>query len=75
MTKWVIDRIEEDFAVLENIKSRESLLYSTDNLPPGIKEGSALIFNGQHFLPDTSEEAAARSRRIQEKMERLKRKK
>ena len=71
---WIIDRIEEDLAVLENTESREIIFHPINKLPKGAKDGDAFIQEGQSFLPDTSEETAARSRRIREKFLRLKKK-
>jgi hypothetical protein len=94
MNKWVVDRIEEGMAVLENTESRESIVCPAADLPEGVKEGGSLIQKQGRkmsnaagkgllqtercseavFIPDTSEETAARSRRIREKMDRLKKK-
>lgn len=75
MNKWVIDRFEEDFVVLENIKSLEVIELPRGSLPEDVREGMALIQDKGQFLLDLSEEAAARSHRIREKFNRLKRKK
>ena len=74
-TKWVIDRIEEDLAVIENISTLESVVWAVADLPEGAREGSALVreeAGATGFLLDTSDEAKERSRRIREKFERLK---
>ena len=70
---WVIDRFEENLAVLENTESLEHIVCPVEDLPKGVKEGSVLYKEGERFLQD-SEETAVRSRRIREKMERLKKK-
>lgn len=68
---WVVDRFEENMAVLEDTESLESIICLIADLPKGLREGDVLIRDGVHFLLD-SEETAVRSRRIREKMERLK---
>ena len=68
--KWIIDRIEEGLAVLEY--GFDSIICPITNLPEGVREGSVLIKDGMNFLLDASEETAARSHRIREKFERLK---
>ena len=70
---WIVDRIEEDLAVLENTESREIVYHPIINLPEGTKDGDAFIKKAQHFEADTSEETAARSQRIREKFSKLKR--
>lgn len=55
MTKFIVDRIENGFAVLE----RENLSHENvplADLPSGTKEGSVLLFdNGAYFLDSYSE--------------------
>ena len=72
MTRWVIDRIEEGVAVLENTNNLENLLRPLAELPKGVQEGSALVCEAGSFFLDTSDEAVMRSRRIREKFDRLK---
>ena len=74
MNRWIVDRIEEGLAVLENIANLESIVCPVADLPKGIQEGDPLIKEGSSFLLDSSEEAAARSSRMKEKFERLKKK-
>jgi len=70
---WVVDRFEENMVVLEDVESLENIICSVADLPKGLREGDVLIRDGVHFRLD-SEETAVRSRRIREKMERLKKK-
>ena len=68
---WVVDRFEENMVILEDVESLECIVCTVADLPKGLREGDVLIRDGVHFLLD-SEETAVRSRRIREKMERLK---
>ncbi|MBE6773475.1 MAG: DUF3006 domain-containing protein [Ruminococcaceae bacterium] len=61
--KLTVDRIEEDFAVLEKEDmSHESIPVSL--LPAGTKEGSVLTFDGTTYTLDPDAEAEARARII-----------
>ena len=66
MTKWVVDRFEEDFAVMENTENLSIIAYPVACLPEGTKEGSVLK------LVLEEAETLTRSKRIEEKFERLK---
>jgi len=70
---WVIDRFEENLAVLEDTTTLENIICPMMDLPSGVREGDTLIKKGSQFILDL-EETVARSRRIREKMERLKKK-
>ena len=70
---WVIDRFEENLAVLENTESLKSIVCPIADLPDGVREGDTLTLKGTQFLLNP-EETDNRSRRIREKMERLKKK-
>ena len=72
MPRWIIDRIENGIAVLESVEGANTIYHPVTDLPNSAREGMALINDGQVFLPDESEEAYTRSRRIKEKFERLK---
>jgi len=67
---YIIDRFEEDAAVLENSETLGQIITARDLLPEGAKEGDALREeNGGWFLcPDETE---ARKARIKIKMNRL----
>ena len=75
---WIIDRFEDGLAVIENTEDFEIIICPVKDLPAGVTEGTALIKalikDKTAFSLDTSEEAAARSRRISEKFDRLKKK-
>jgi len=74
MNRWVIDRIEEGMAVLENIESMKTVVLPAADLPLGIHEGSTLTLVGRIFVLTEDEGVSDRSLRIREKMERLKKK-
>ena len=71
---WIVDRFEEELAVLEDSENLKSMICSVSDLPYGVKEGDSFIKKGDRFLPDLSREAAIRRWRINEKFERLKKK-
>ena len=73
MSRWVVDRIEEDMAVLEDIDLYRSVTLPLAGLPRGIREGDVIGKDGPFFWID-AEETTARSRRIKEKFNRLKKK-
>jgi len=68
---WVIDRIEEGIAVLENTDSREILELPRTDLPKGCREGHVLKKEGDCFYADP-EGTANRVKNIQNKFDRLK---
>lgn len=71
---WVIDRIEDGIAVLENAETGETLERPKKELPKGAKEGQVLTDGGVDggALTIDREETAARAARIRERFERLK---
>lgn len=69
--KFVVDRIENDIAVLENIKNKEIINISLKLLPKNLKEGDVLKFNNNKYFLDNNEKQA-RLNRIREKMKMLK---
>ena len=71
--KFAVDRIEGDYAILENIETgekREELL----TFLPIVKEKDILIFEDNLYKKDDAERQR-RMEEIREKLERLKRKK
>jgi hypothetical protein len=72
--QWVIDRIEDGVAVLENTETGEESERPKKELPKGAKEGQVLTDDGVAggSLRIDKEETAARSARIRERFERLK---
>ena len=68
--KWVIDRFEEDFAVIEN-ETLESKSIPRFGLPKMAKPGDALFFlDGKWHVDD--DETAARRKRIDALFSRIK---
>lgn len=70
--KYVVDRIEENFAVLENLETREKLEVELLALPI-VKEGTVLVYEDNLYRIDDK----AREERvnlIREKLNKLKRK-
>jgi len=66
---WIIDRFEEDIAVVES--RNETVYVNKSLLPKGIREGSLLVkTNGNFYLSE--EKTEERRRKMQEKMARLK---
>lgn len=68
--KYALDRIEEDIAILENIKTGEKRKISIFNLPQNIHEGTILKKENNTYLIDIQEEEKRR-RKIQEKFKKL----
>jgi len=68
---WVIDRIEEGIAVLENTETGEICELQRADLPKGCREGHVLKKEGTSFLADP-EGTATRVKNIQSKFDRLK---
>ena len=68
--KYVVDRIIEEIAVLENIENKEQKEVSLSNLPQNIQEGNVVIEETFYRLDRKEEEE--RRKRIQEKMDRVK---
>jgi len=72
--QWVIDRIEDGVAVLENTETDETLERPKKELPKSAKEGQVLTDDGVAggALRIDKEETVARAARIRERFERLK---
>lgn len=69
--KYAVDRIEEKYAILQNLDTGEMLETKLEDIGIEIKEGDILIFKENKFTLDMDEKEA-RIKRIQEKMNRLK---
>lgn len=69
---YIIDRFEENFAVLEDENFRCSDI-PRDKLPVGAQEGDVLCFDGSTYMVDNIR-TQARRHMIEEKMRRLWRK-
>jgi hypothetical protein len=70
--KWIIDRVEEGWAVLENPDTRESFSLPMSQLPKDAKPGSTLVKIDSKWYVNEAD-TAARSARIKDKFSRLKR--
>ena len=53
--KYVLDRFEGDYAILENLNSHGMEEINKSCLPDGIREGDVLVWNGEDFLYDDVE--------------------
>lgn len=71
--RWVIDRFEEDTAILES-PSRKTIVLPRYHLPADATEGCHLWFDGERYHRDAAATEEARTR-IQSKFERLRKKK
>jgi len=69
--KWVIDRFEETWAVLENSETHEIISLPVENLPKGIREGSTLVKIESKWYVNEAD-SAAREARINERFARIK---
>ena len=67
--RYTVDRLEEGLAVLE-AEDRSLLTVPGDQLPPGTREGDAVIATEDGFAA-APREADARAARIREKIRRL----
>ena len=70
---WVIDRIEEGWAVLENSDTHEIISLPLNSLPEKAKQGTTLVrVNGSWFINEV--DTALRAARIKEKFAKLRNK-
>lgn len=69
MIKYIIDRFEEDKAVLEH-ENGESLVIDRALLPKNAREGDISLFDGEKYVID-KDATAARKAKMREKMEKL----
>lgn len=68
--KFVIDRIEGNFAVCQNLDNKEMIEISLEQLPEGYKEGCVIKKYNNKYVIDVAEEKE-RKKRIEEKMRNL----
>lgn len=68
--KWIIDRIEENIAILEQSDTKEKKEVNITLLPPSIHEGSILINKNNQYQLSLSEEEQKR-KEIEERFKRL----
>ena len=69
--KFVIDRIENNIAVLENIENNEIINVDINELPKKAKEKDVIFYYGNEYILDNFEKEE-RIRKIEEKMKKLK---
>ena len=69
--QWVIDRFEEEWAVLENSETHEIISLPIEKLPKGVQPGSTLIRTNSKWYVNEAE-TAAREARINERFARIK---
>ncbi len=70
--KYAIDKIENDVALLENIKDGSKKEIDIKMLPLNVKETDILSYDGKVYLVDNNEKEK-RIKIIREKMEKLRR--
>ena len=70
--KYAIDKIENNVALLENIKDGSKKEVDIKMLPLNVKETDILYYNGKVYLVDNNEKEK-RIKIIREKMEKLRR--
>jgi hypothetical protein len=68
--KWVIDRFEEEWAVLENSDTHEVISLPAASLPKDAKSGSTLVKQGTKWYVNEAD-TAAREKMINEKFSRI----
>lgn len=71
--KYAIDKIENDVALLENIKDGSKKEVNIKDLPSNVIETDILSYDGKTYALD-NDEKELRIRRIREKMEKLRKK-
>lgn len=68
--KYIIDRIEDNIAILENQETKEMIDIDINELPVNIKEGNVLIYeNKKYYINANIEEE--RKKNILEKFQKL----
>lgn len=58
--KYVIDRIENEIAILESLETQLKKELPVSELPEGIKEGNVLIYEKDSYTIDIQEEKERR---------------
>lgn len=69
--KYIVDRIENDIAVLESFSDKKIINVPLENIKINISEGDVLIFDGKNYTLNSGEKED-RLKIIMEKMKRLK---
>lgn len=72
--RYVVDRIEEGIAVLEN-ESSEHINVCLSDLPSGVRDGSILMLKDGHYELDMSAEEKRRAEMFQKQQHLLKKNK
>lgn len=70
---YIVDRIEDNIAILENKETKEIIDISLDILPTNLKEGNILKYENNTYTLDKEQEEERRNAIIS-KFERLKNK-
>jgi hypothetical protein len=69
--KWIIDRFEENWAVLSNSATHEIISLPVETLPKKIREGTTLVkTEGKWYVNEA--DSLAREKRINERFARIK---
>ena len=68
--KYIIDRIEDNIAILENQETKEMIDIDINELPVNIKEGNVLIYENKKYYIDVNLEQE-RKKNILEKFQKL----
>ncbi|MBQ9314688.1 MAG: DUF3006 domain-containing protein [Clostridia bacterium] len=68
--KYIVERIEEKIASLENVETGEIKNFNISEIPFVIREGDVLIFN-ENVCNTDEEERRIREERIKNKMKNL----
>ena len=69
--RWVVDRVENGWAVLDNTDTLENINLPLSNLPKNTKPGDTLVRQGGKWYKDDIE-TAARQTRISERLAKIK---
>lgn len=70
---YIVDRIENNFAVLENINTKETIDININLLPKNLKEGNVIKYKNNKYIIDKKAEQRRRNS-ILEKFNKLKNK-
>lgn len=69
--KYAVDRIEEKWAILENLETNEKKEVALNILPANVHEKAILIYENDSYILNEEEELS-RKELLREKLERLK---
>lgn len=71
--KYVVDKIEENIAELENLETGEHLYINVKKLPAKVKEQDVLVYISKKYILDNKEKEE-RKKKINKKFEQLREK-